>query len=334
MENALLPPGQSHADKVRAAGLKWRGMPPGIPPAMAVEFMEKLKAGSTITKLVSGMKRYGPAMVSRERFSKHCQLYPEWGVDAQRLSNANANLLKSNNHVSRKATMCRNGLHPLEGSNLGWRRRDPSRPEYKGTRYCIACAQATWARAATPLTAAEKARIKEAFAANNLTLSQIMHGKPVGGGSINPKLIIASPRDIYHARATDPDFDRFITAAISGSGTLGQQLRHAKARARIARAKNQQDAKDYFEIAAMIPRWFPEQDKFDVVNDVMAELSAGKITRDQLSARIKFYMAEANKMFAPKFRKFGDAKMVSLDELAFDDGSTTIGENVIRGLWD
>ena len=73
----------------------------------------------------------------------------------------------------------------------------------------------------------------------------------------------------------------------------------------------------------MIPRWFKEQDKFDVVNDVMLEVSKGKIERHQIKERISFYIGEANKMFAPKFRKFGDSSLVSLDEVLFDDGSTT-----------
>jgi hypothetical protein len=44
MEIQWLPLGKSLADKHRAAELRWRGMPPGIPPEMAIEFMEKLKA--------------------------------------------------------------------------------------------------------------------------------------------------------------------------------------------------------------------------------------------------------------------------------------------------
>jgi hypothetical protein len=39
-------------------------------------------------------------------------------------------------------------------------------------------------------------------------------------------------------------------------------------------------------------------------------------------------------MFPTKFAKFGDSPLVSLDEVMFDDGSTTRGDNVSRGLWD
>jgi hypothetical protein len=35
-----------------------------------------------------------------------------------------------------------------------------------------------------------------------------------------------------------------------------------------------------------------------------------------------------------KYAKFGDARLVSLDEVMFEDGSTTRGDNVSHGLWD
>jgi hypothetical protein len=61
---------QSHSDLIRAGLSKWRGMPPGIPLAMADKFILKLKAGSTVRKLTAGGAKLGPSMVSRERFQK------------------------------------------------------------------------------------------------------------------------------------------------------------------------------------------------------------------------------------------------------------------------
>jgi hypothetical protein len=49
----------AHTDVHRAAELRWRGMPPGIPPEMAIEFMAKLTAGCTVRKLTSGVKKFG-----------------------------------------------------------------------------------------------------------------------------------------------------------------------------------------------------------------------------------------------------------------------------------
>ena len=83
MEIESLPYGQSLADKHRAAELKWRGRPPGIPPDIAIEFMAKLQAGSTLHKLTGGGKKLGPAIVSYDRFKKHCEINPEWAKEGR-----------------------------------------------------------------------------------------------------------------------------------------------------------------------------------------------------------------------------------------------------------
>ncbi|APG11400.1 hypothetical protein BKD09_23995 [Bradyrhizobium japonicum] len=56
-------------------------------PDMADEFMRRLTAGSTLSKLTSGRRE--PAFVSRQRFLRHCELHPEWAVGATRLIKAN-----------------------------------------------------------------------------------------------------------------------------------------------------------------------------------------------------------------------------------------------------
>jgi len=113
MEIERLPLGQSLADKHRAAELKWRGKPPGIPPEMATEFMEKLKAGSTVRKLTGGGKKLGPAMVSYDRFKKHCELHPVWAVQARGISDARL----GKGCRTRNLTHCPSG-HPYSGDNL------------------------------------------------------------------------------------------------------------------------------------------------------------------------------------------------------------------------
>ena len=50
----------SPSDFQRTLGLNWRNAPPGMPPAMADEFLARLKAGSTVRKLTLGMREFGP----------------------------------------------------------------------------------------------------------------------------------------------------------------------------------------------------------------------------------------------------------------------------------
>jgi hypothetical protein len=39
-------------------------------------------------------------------------------------------------------------------------------------------------------------------------------------------------------------------------------------------------------------------------------------------------------MYPTKYAKFGNSPLVSLDEVLFDDGNTTRGDTVSRGLWE
>jgi hypothetical protein len=50
--------------------------------------------------------------------------------------------------------------------------------------------------------------------------------------------------------------------------------------------------------------------------------------------RVKLYIAEFNKLYPTKYAKFGRSQLLSLDEALFDDGATTLGDTISRGLWD
>ena len=63
MEIKRLSSGQSLADKLRAAELKWRGKPPGLPPEMADEFMARIVAGETIRDLTNPACSLSPQCV-------------------------------------------------------------------------------------------------------------------------------------------------------------------------------------------------------------------------------------------------------------------------------
>jgi hypothetical protein len=304
----------------------WRGGSPGLSPDMASTIMLGLRSGQLTIRHYTSSTKEEHYLCSNVRFRKHCELNPEWGVEARRLSNATVNRRKSENHPLRKATVCRAGLHEMTGDNVRIRSR--------GTRVCRACEAAASKRVPTPMTETEKERFKAVLTSGQpVTLQFLIQGKPVGGGLKRVKPLVMV-KDFYHACRTDPDFARFVKENRPNTLSIGQRARRARELSIANRAKTDQDAKDYFSIQAMIPRWFPEQDKFDVVNDVMAELVAGVITRDELQGRVRFYMKQAGQMFAPKHPKFGNSPLVSLDEMLFEDGSTTRGDTVSRGLWD
>jgi hypothetical protein len=91
MEIERLPLGQSHADKCRAGQLRWLNMPPGIPPEMAIEFMDRIVGGETIRDLtnprpiVDPTAPYIPPMVSADRLRRTLREKPRVGGEGSQI---------------------------------------------------------------------------------------------------------------------------------------------------------------------------------------------------------------------------------------------------------
>jgi hypothetical protein len=82
----------------------------------------------------------------------------------------------------------------------------------------------------------------------------------------------------------------------------------------------------------MLPANFPGRN--DVVSDIFEAMLEGSLRREDVKVRIQSYITAHNRMFPTKFAKFGNSPLLSLDEVMFDEGSTTRGDTVSRGLWD
>jgi hypothetical protein len=68
--------------------------------------------------------------------------------------------------------------------------------------------------------------------------------------------------------------------------------------------------------------------------DVFVALYDGSLKREDVRARVRLFMLAENRMFPTKYAKFAGRPLLSLDEQLFDDGSTTRGDTISRGLWD
>jgi hypothetical protein len=317
------PAQMSWSEIHRVAYLKWRDAPPGMSPALADEFMAKLKAGSTVRKLTGGGKILGPALVSYDRFKKHCELHPNWGAEAWRTSKINCNLGKGARLRKMTEKLCLRGLHPMTGDNV---RIDPSR----GRRACLACRN--MARDNPPLIVPDVlVKIKRALE-SGATIAQICYGRPIGGGAGDRGAKLVNSHKFYHHRRIDPAFNRFVLAHVADSTSIGQRARWRRVRTRAQTEAARTATNDYHAIRALIPTTFPDRD--DVVARIFEDILSGAIRREDVRSRIKHYITEHNRMFPTNFAKFGDSPLVSLDEMIFDDGSTTRGDTVSRGLWD
>lgn len=108
-------------------------VPPGMTPALADEFMQRLTAGDTLRKITSGNKECGPALVTPQRFKKHCELNPEWGASAMQLAQANAKAADASKGWRAGRAHCRGG-HPYAIYGIV-RKNHCGRPYL----YCTAC---------------------------------------------------------------------------------------------------------------------------------------------------------------------------------------------------
>jgi hypothetical protein len=319
MEIERLPLGQSLADKHRAAELKWRGMPPGLPLDMADTIMLGLRSGERTLADYYRDASGEHYMCSLDRLKKHCDLNPAWAEEARRLSAKTTNRRKSTNGWLTNLTICKNGLHAMTPDNL--------KVATWGRRLCKACFEANTRRAKT-LSDGAKAKIMSAVAAG-ATISQLAHGRLPGGKKTK---YLAPYKNIKVTRIIDPEFDAFLSSRLPVNSHRGRSrsiaIRQARAQTSVAR----QEQNDYHAIRSLICESNPHRD--DIVARIFEDMLGGTLKREEVPIRVKAYIAEFNRLYPTKYAKFGNSPLVSLDEVMFDDGSTTRGDTVSRSLWD
>jgi hypothetical protein len=154
----------------------------------------------------------------------------------------------------------------------------------------------------------------------------------LGGGAVDRSLKIVDAAAFYRYRRENPDFDRFVAATIANNNSRGQLIRYARVRTRLRTTARREEANDYQKILAMFSANFPGRN--DAAQDVFVALYEGSLQRKDVRARVKQFITAHNRMFPTDFAKFGDSKLVSLDEVLFDDGTMTRGDTVTRRLWD
>jgi hypothetical protein len=283
----------------------------GLSDERAARFMVALRRGTT-------RHLFGVNMKSLELyFTSH----PDYAREARPLLEANALAARRRKgERKRKLTtlFCLKGLHPMSGNNL---------MIHKGRRVCRAC----WRHHAThppihsilPVLDQIKKDLRR-----GISLRQIIHGRPTGGGEFDCNLVLVRANVFYRYRQLNPDFDRFVRGALASNKGRGQKIWMTRVHTSSVRDSNN----DYYKIRNLIPERNPHRD--DIVARIFEDLLSGSLERDEVPDRVKTYVAEMNKLFPTKYAKFGDSPLVSLDEVLFEDGATTRADTVSRGLWD
>jgi hypothetical protein len=276
----------------------------------AMRILPGLRAGLTLRQLGDVPRR----------FNDYCDAHPEYAREARPLEEANAAAARRRKGDSlRTTTHCRAGLHLMTGDNVIF-------DGTYGRKRCLACRRGSSARA--PLMSIEVAdRVKLALQ-RGASIGQITQGKPAGGGEPNRSLYITSFKIIKRYRQENPEFDRFVTAAIADSNAVGQRI-HFQRKLNAAR---REQVNDYHKIRAMLPANFPDKD--DVVSDIFEAILNGSLRREDVGRRVRDYIRIHNRALSTQYPKFAGRPLSSLDAPLFADGTMTLGETITRGLWD
>jgi hypothetical protein len=280
--------------------------PKGLSDEKAARMMGALRDGQTL-RLFS---------VAGPRLEAYFATHPDYAREARPLIEANAKaalLRKGANY--RNKTHCKHG-HPLSGDNLYLA---PLRNERK-CRTCVGL------RLKNPKPA-DHAKIEKAAAAliAGQTITQICRGI-VCAKKISEPILNFGKLKLH--RRENPEFDRFVSKSTKDNNRRGQQLRWQRARNTAIR----KETNDYYRIRAMLPANFPDRD--DVVSDIFEALLNGSLQRDQVKSRVRDFVRIHNREFSTAYPKFGGKLLQSLDAPIFEDGATTRGDTVSRGLWD
>lgn len=293
--------------------------------------MAALRAGRTLNSICSKRRSNSEWIEYRSRFLAYCAQHPEYAAEADALIEKNAAVARKQKGYLRQRTHCNQGHSLLDPSNV----RISIEPKGWIRRRCLICEKNQQRTAMTPQ---ELRRVSEAVKAG-FKLQDITR-------STSGRRLICSFAKLKQHRVQHPEFDRFIIQ--NASGTSRAQLMQFRivptnasfeyaAQTIIKPVRKEVPPFLYRDgdiewISSLIPRGFPGRD--DVVQNTFIDLCARAIGRDEVPARIKKMIAEQERLFPTKYRKFGNSQLVSLDEVLFEDGGATRGNLVARGLWD
>lgn len=278
------------------------GQPPtGLSDEKAARMMLALREGRTL-------RTFG---VKTPRLEAYFKAHPEFAREARPLIEANAKAA----HLRKGARLrdrphCKHG-HSLEGARIY------TKDGYT-FRFCVECRKVDDAKGGI-LKPEVAAKIKAALKSPTATINGITHAGP-------RRLVSHVALQAY--RRADPEIDVLVRGIISTAHIRSQKFRWQRLRNEAKR----EETNDYYKIRLMLPANFPDKD--DVVSDIFEALVNGSLRRQDVQARVRHFITAQNRMFPTKYAKFGGSPLVSLDEVLFEDGSTTRGDTITRGFWD
>jgi hypothetical protein len=139
---------------------------------------------------------------------------------------------------------------------------------------------------------------------------------------------ILNHRALLLFRQKHPKFERFVVRL----STANAKIHHAEASARRAQifgapAIAEHGADIFMLIRSAVPTTLPAQIRDDVIGAMTLEVVEGKLKTADIRRRVREFITAQYRQFS----RFGPR---SLDARVFEDGMTTLGDTISRGLWD
>ncbi|QAU39449.1 hypothetical protein X265_18605 [Bradyrhizobium guangdongense] len=274
---------------------------------LAAEFMRRLTAGDTLRKITSGDKRCGPALVTPQRFKKHCELHPEWAVEARRLAHVNEQVaarvratvtwrlaIDRSAEKRRTAERCKNGhIRTLENTfyeqHLGYL-----------VRRCKDCIKN---RRQLLMPSADQVRASIASLHEGATLSSAASH------------VQQSMRNFIRANPKLGARLRYI------SDKNAHAHRSAAQRARrqfAASSLTRNDGQDAYEAVRQATAHVPEDEREDVMSRMFVAIGEGRLKLPDVRSRVGEFLAEQRR----RPRVYGEARF-SLNNPLGDDSDMT-----------
>ncbi|OSJ22122.1 hypothetical protein BSZ19_46895 [Bradyrhizobium japonicum] len=282
-------------------------VPPGMTPELADEFMRRLKTGETLRKITSGDKRCGPALVTPQRFKKHCELHPEWAIEALRLAKANEEAaahvrktitwrlaIQRSADKRRAAERCKNGhIRRLDNTfyeqHLGYL-----------VRRCKDCLKA---RRQLRMPSAQQVRTSIASLHEGGTLSS-------GTSQVQQAMrnfIRANPK--IGARLRN----------LSDKNASAHRSAAQRARRRLsASSLMQNNGEDAYEAVRWATAHVPEDERDDVMSRMFVAIGEGRLRLSEARSRVGEFLKDQRR----RPRVYGEARF-SLDSPLNDDSGMT-----------
>jgi hypothetical protein len=278
--------------------------PKGLSDEKAARMMAALREGRTL-------RTFG---VKPAKLEAYFDVRPEYAQEARPLIEANmkAAFLRKGAYL-REKTHCVNGHllveHGRVAMHKGWM-----------TRQCRACEWMRYKRGDVM-----KADVLEKVKARLAAKSSLSSFTTAGQSGYLVKF-----STLARYRRENPDFNHLVVNVARDSNSRAQERRWRKIKSDAIREQNN----DYHRIVELIPRYLPRHASDEVVQTIFEDLLSGLLKLEDVRSRVSEYVTAQDRMFPTKFAKFGNDPLVSLDEVMFEDGSTTRGDTVSRGLWD